>query len=62
MSSARNHAKRSHRSYHAMKANTSGSVRRTLIRNYAKPPRQASFFSRLFSRIAHKGSYTGGEA
>lgn len=55
MSSARNHAKRSHRSHHNMRANTSHSARKVIIREYTKPRRQSSFFARLLSKITHKG-------
>lgn len=55
MSSARNHAKRSHRSHHNMRANTSHSSRKAIIRSYTKPRRQSSFFARLLSKITHKG-------
>lgn len=49
MSSARNHAKRSHRSHHAVRTNTNHSIRKTVIRNNNKPKR--TFFGRLFSRL-----------
>lgn len=62
MSSARNHAKRSHRSHHDMRANTGYSTRKTLIRNYTKPRRQAPLFARLLSKLIRKGGYTEGEA
>ena len=55
MSSARNHAKRSHRSHHDMRVNTSHSTRRAVIRNYTKPRRQSSFFARLMHKLTHKG-------
>lgn len=55
MSSARNHAKRSHRSHHNMRANTSHSSRKAIIRSYTKPRRQSSFFARLLSKIIRKG-------
>lgn len=61
MSSARNHAKRSHRSHHSMRANTSHSSRKTIIRNYTKPRQRSSFFARLLSKLIHKGRYTEGE-
>lgn len=55
MSSARNHAKRSHRSHHDMKVNTGHSTRKAIIRSYTKPRRQSSFFARLLSKMTHKG-------
>lgn len=55
MSSARNHAKRSHRSHHNTRANTGHSARKAIIRSYTKPRRQSSFFARLLSKITHKG-------
>lgn len=55
MSSARNHAKRSHRSHHAMRANTGYSSRKAVIRSYTKPRRQSSFFARLLAKITRKG-------
>lgn len=55
MSSARNHAKRSHRSHHDMRVNTSHSTRKAVIRSYTKPRRQSSFFARLLAKIAHRG-------
>lgn len=58
MSSARNHAKRSHRSHHDMKANTSYSTSRTIIRSYTKPRRQSSFFARLLATMNRR---RGGE-
>lgn len=58
MSSARNHAKRSHRSHHDMRANTSYSSRRTIIRSYTKPRRQSSFFARLLATMNRR---RGGE-
>lgn len=51
MSSARNHAKRSHRSHHDMRANTGYSARRTIIRSYTKPRRPSSFFARLLAAM-----------
>ena len=59
MSSARNHAKRSHRSHHDMRANTSYSNRRTIIRSYTKPRRQASFFARLLAKMTRQGAREG---
>ena len=55
MSSARNHAKRSHRSHHNMRANTSHSSRKAIIRSYTKPRRQSSFFARLLHKLTRKG-------
>lgn len=55
MSSARNHAKRSHRSHHDMKVNTGHSTRKAIIRSYTKPRRESSFFARLLSKMTHKG-------
>lgn len=55
MSSARNHAKRSHRSHHNMRANIGHSARRTLIREHTKPRRQSSFFARLLSKLTRRG-------
>ena len=58
MSSARNHAKRSHRSHHDMRANTSYSSRKAIVRSYTKPRRQSSLFARLLSKLARKGGDT----
>ena len=57
MSSARNHAKRSHRSHHDMKVNTGHSTRRAIVRSYTKPRRQSSFFARLLSKMTRKGTH-----
>lgn len=54
MSSARNHAKRSHRSHHDMRANTGYSSRRAIIREHTKPRRQSSFFARLLSKLTRQ--------
>lgn len=55
MSSARNHAKRSHRSHHSMRANIGHSTRRAIIREHTKPRRQSSFFARLLSKLTRRG-------
>lgn len=54
MSSARNHAKRSHRSEHFKKANVGASSRKMLIREIQKPKR-AGFFTR-FKSLLHRRS------
>lgn len=56
MSSARNHAKRSHRSHHDMRVNTGRSARKAIIRSYTKPRRESSFFARLLSKV-RKGTH-----
>lgn len=55
MSSARNHAKRSHRSHHNMRANTGYSSRKAIIRSYNKPKKNANLFTRLLSRLMRGG-------
>lgn len=60
MSSARNHAKRSHRSHHDARANTGYSSRRAVIRSHNKP--KQTFLGNLFRRIAHRGRDTEGKA
>jgi hypothetical protein len=54
MSSARNHAQRSHRSHHDVRQNTSYSTRRTIVRSYTKPRRQSSFFARLLAKMTRQ--------
>lgn len=49
MSSARNHAKRSHRSEHAKRSCISTSARKAYIRQ-ANKPKRANLFERLFRR------------
>lgn len=55
MSSARNHAKRSHRSHYNTRIYTGHSARRAVIREHTKPRRQSSFFARLLSKLTRKG-------
>lgn len=49
MSSARNHAKRSHRSEHFKKSVMGTSARKAWMKNDEKPKR-LSFFEKIFSR------------
>lgn len=49
MSSARNHAKRSHRSEHARRSCINGSARKMYIKQ-AQKPKHLSLFERLFRR------------
>ena len=56
MSSARNHAKRSHRSEHARRSCINGSARKMYIRQARKPQRLS-----LFERLFHRGSYRNQE-
>lgn len=51
MSSARNHAKRSHRSEHLKGAYMSASARKVLIRSIQRP-KHGGFLERLFHRKA----------
>ncbi len=62
MSSARNHAKRSHRSHHDMRANTGYSSRKAVIRSYNKPKPKQIFLTRLLSKLSRRGRDTEGKA
>ena len=55
MSSAKNHAKRSHRSEHARRSCINGSARKMYIRQAQKPQR-LSLFARLAQRLHRKKS------
>lgn len=59
MSSARNHAKRSHRSHHDTRANTGYSSRKAVIRSYNKP--KQTFLTRLLSKLTHRGRDSEGK-
>lgn len=56
MSSARNHAKRSHRSEHAKRSCINGSARKMYIKLVQKPKRLS-----LFERLFRRGPYTNQE-
>lgn len=55
MSSARNHAKRSHRSHHNISVNTGYSSRKAIICNYSKPKKNANLFTRLLFKFMNGG-------
>lgn len=55
MSSARNHAKRSHRSEHFKQSAFNAHSRKVYIKQATKPKR-ASFFSKLMRLIKRKGA------
>lgn len=57
MSSARNHAKRSHRSEHAKRSCINGSARKMYIKQ-AQKPKHLSLFERLFRRGAYRNQET----